>query len=168
MKPHRQQKLILITLCLVFVAAAATLAGFAFKNQIDLFYSPTDVHNGLVQTDRSFRAGGLVKYDSLHRDPDTLMARFVITDQVHDLAAQYQGILPDLFREGQGIVATGMLTEDGIFVASEVLAKHDETYMPAEVKDALERAGKSGFDHDYLGYGAYPQLDSDAGAGQYE
>ncbi len=141
MKKHRKQKLVVILMGFSFLAAAMTLAGFALKEQIDLFYSPSDIHNGLVQHDRSFRAGGLVKYGTVQRDPESLIVDFVLTDQAHDLKVSYQGILPDLFREGQGIVAMGELNSQGVFVASQVLAKHDEQYMPAEVKDALQRSG---------------------------
>lgn len=141
MKAHRKQKLLVILLGLSFLASALTLAFFALREQIDLFYSPSDIHNGLAQQDRAFRAGGLVKYGSVERDRETLIVTFQLTDQAHDLSVSYQGILPDLFREGQGIVAMGRLNADGVFEASQVLAKHDEQYMPAEVKDALERSG---------------------------
>ena len=112
-----------------------------------MFYSPSQVADGEVDAGVEFRIGGMVKEGSVAEDEDSLRVRFVTTDYVNDVPIHYEGILPDLFREGQGIVAEGALDEAGIFQASRVLAKHDENYMSAEVKAAMERAGASPENH---------------------
>ena len=96
---------------------------------------------GEAPSSRNFRIGGLVVVNSVERDPETLFVQFKLTDTLQEVTVNYEGILPDLFREGQGIVANGQLRADGTFAASQVLAKHDENYMPAEVADALKKAG---------------------------
>ena len=105
------------------------------------FYSPTEIANGEAPKVRAFRIGGLVLTDSVKRNPNNLKVNFVLTDTINEIKVIYDGILPDLFREGQGIVANGKMKSDNIFVADEVLAKHDENYMPPEVAKALEDAG---------------------------
>lgn len=144
MKAHRKQKLILIAAGLAVLALALTFVGIAMRNQINLYYSPTDIASGLASPGQTFRAGGLVVEGSVSRDEETLFAQFTVTDGAQELVMQYIGILPDLFREGQGIVAQGSLNEAGIFVADEVFAKHDENYLPAEVEESLKASG-----HDY-------------------
>ncbi len=104
------------------------------------FYSPSEVAAGEAPSERKFRVGGLVVDGSVQRVPDSLAVEFTVTDTVHEVVVSYEGILPDLFREGQGIVAHGRTREDGVFEASEVLAKHDENYMPPEVASALAAA----------------------------
>jgi len=113
----------------------------AFEKNLIYFYSPTQIAASEAPTTRAFRIGGLVLEGSVVRDPETLEVRFVLTDTLNQITVTYEGILPDLFREGQGIVANGKLDENGIFQAKEVLAKHDENYMPPEVAEALEKAG---------------------------
>ena len=105
------------------------------------FYSPTEIINGDAPKARSFRIGGLVVTDSVIRNSDDLKVSFILTDTVNKVKVIYEGILPDLFREGQGIVANGKLQSDNIFIAEQVLAKHDENYMPPEVAEALKAAG---------------------------
>jgi cytochrome c-type biogenesis protein CcmE len=144
MTPRRKKRLTLVGLVLLGVAGAAALFLTAFQENLVYFYSPTEVANGKAPVDRTFRIGGLVKEGSVERDQETLEARFVVTDTAHNVPIVYEGVLPDLFREGQGIVANGKLTKEGTFQAAEVLAKHDENYMPPEAAEALEKAQKEG------------------------
>ncbi len=113
----------------------------AFQKNLLYFYSPTQIVAGEAPTNRSFRVGGLVKDGSVERDSKDLNVSFVLTDTANQIKVSYKGILPDLFREGQGIVANGNLSGTNVFIAEEVLAKHDENYMPSEVAQALEKAG---------------------------
>ena len=123
------------------VAATVGLGLAALKQNINLFYTPTEIANGDAPQDIRIRAGGLVKDGSVTRSEDTLTVDFIVTDGDAEVNIQYRGILPDLFREGQGIVAMGRLNTDGVLIADEVLAKHDENYMPPEVSSALEKTG---------------------------
>ncbi len=134
----RRKRLLLVGGILVGVATATTVATFAFRENLSYFYNPTQVTDGAVPRGRSFRVGGLVTKGSLHREPGKLEVRFVVTDLNRDVTVQYAGVLPDLFREGQGIIAHGKLDPSGVFVADEVLAKHDEKYMPPEVAQSLK------------------------------
>jgi cytochrome c-type biogenesis protein CcmE len=126
-----------VALILAGVGAAAAFALNAFQDNLLYFYSPSDVSAGKAPPDRSFRVGGMVTEGSFHRPSGSLQATFVLTDFAHNVTVKYTGVLPDLFREGQGIVARGRLASDGSFVAEEVLAKHDENYMPPVVADSL-------------------------------
>ncbi len=138
----RRRKLLLNTIFIVIGSAAATaLLLKAFSENLLYFYSPMQIKNGEAPTTRSFRIGGLVVDGSVKRNQDSLAVSFDLTDTVENVTVVYEGILPDLFREGQGIVANGTLDQDGVFTATEVLAKHDENYMPPEVAAALEEAG---------------------------
>ena len=112
----------------------------AFNSNMVFFFSPSDVHASVAPVNHDFRLGGLVEEGSLSREDDGLTVHFVVTDNAKTVPVIFTGILPDLFREGQGVVTQGKLDTNGVFVASEVLAKHDETYMPPEVADALEKA----------------------------
>lgn len=141
MNPVRKKRLIIIVAILLGVAATVGLGLTALQQNINLFYTPTQIANGEAPQDARIRAGGLVKDGSLRRSEDSLTVDFLVTDGDADTAIQYRGILPDLFREGQGIVALGRLNEKGVLIADEVLAKHDENYMPPEVEDALEKTG---------------------------
>lgn len=141
MNPVRKKRLIIILAILFGVSATLGLGLYALQQNINLFYTPTEIANGQAPEDMRIRAGGLVKEGSVERDEDQLTVRFVVTDGEADVVVAYKGILPDLFREGQGIVALGRLSSDRVLVADEVLAKHDENYMPPEVGDALEKAG---------------------------
>ena len=141
MNPRRRKMAITIVFIVVGVGAATTLALKAFQENLLYFYSPAQIKNGEAPQARLFRIGGMVVEGSVVRDPDSLKVSFVLTDTAQEVEVNYEGILPDLFREGQGIVANGKLNAGGIFVAKEVLAKHDENYMPAEVTEALAKAG---------------------------
>jgi len=127
---------------LAAVALALTLALLALSQNINLFYTPTQIASGEAPSDTRIRAGGMVKPGSLKREANSLVVRFVVTDYAHDLAIEYQGILPDLFREGQGVVALGRINSKGVLLAEQILAKHDETYMPPEVNKALQESGR--------------------------
>ena len=130
-----------LVLSIVFGVAMASVLGLtAFEENLLYFYSPTQVKAGEAPKAHSFRVGGLVVDGSVYRAPDSLMVQFDVTDNEESMTVQYTGILPDLFREGQGIVAMGGFVDNGVFVADEVLAKHDEKYMPPEVAAALKEA----------------------------
>ena len=140
MRPRRRQRFILVGLLLAGVGIAATLALLALRENINLFFSPSQVVAGEAPQDTSFRLGGMVVDGSVGRPEGDLTVRFDLTDTAQAVTVIYTGILPDLFREGQGIVAQGKLLPDGTFQAEQVLAKHDENYMPPEVEDAIEKA----------------------------
>ena len=141
MKP-KERRMILIGLGMLALAAAAALTLTAFEENLVFFYSPTDLAQREMPPGRLFRLGGLVEEDSLMKLDDGLTIAFRITDLSHSVPVTYRGILPDLFGEGQGVVTDGTLGPDGVFVAREVLAKHDENYMPPEVAEALREAGQ--------------------------
>ena len=139
MRLRKRQRLILVVVALLLLGGASGLVLSALSDSVAFFVTPSDIATGKVDADRRFRLGGLVVEGSVERDGGTV--RFRLTDRAHEVPVRYQGILPDLFREGQGIVAQGVLGADGVFTASEVFAKHDENYMPPEVADALKQAG---------------------------
>jgi len=143
MKP-RQKRFVLIGLGLVALAVAAVLVLNAFQSNLVFFFTPTQVVNGEVPQGRSFRIGGMVEQGSLTREGDGLTVHFIVTDMAKRVPVLFKGILPDLFKEGKGAVAQGQLGADGTFIASEVLAKHDENYMPPEVAEALAKAKAKG------------------------
>ncbi len=136
-RKHKRLTFVGLGLCLLGVAVALVLT--AFEENIVFFHSPTDVAQGKVEIDRRVRLGGLVETGSVEKKPDAVTA-FAITDGANTIPVTYKGILPDLFREGQGVVTEGRLVA-GVFRAEEVLAKHDETYMPPEVAEALKASG---------------------------
>jgi cytochrome c-type biogenesis protein CcmE len=144
MNPKRKKRLTLVLVLVVGMSAAVALATVAFRQNMLYFFSPTQVMAGEAPQGRAIRVGGMVAQGSLQRASDSLDVYFDVTDYQHTIKVQYQGILPDLFREGQGIVAIGEMREDGSFNAREVLAKHDENYMPPEVADALKAAQAEG------------------------
>lgn len=139
MKPARKQRLYLIGLIVLGVGLATTFALKAFNENLMYFFSTTDVVEGKAPNDRLFRLGGMVVDGSVERPDDGILVRFKLTDYGQMVTVEYSGILPDLFREGQGIVANGKLNNKGVFVAQEVLAKHDENYMPPEVEESLKK-----------------------------
>ncbi|HEY6985397.1 MAG TPA: cytochrome c maturation protein CcmE [Rhodanobacteraceae bacterium] len=139
MTPTRQRRLIVISLIVAAVAVAAGLTVLALQQNMTYLFSPSEVHEGHAPKDARFRLGGVVEEHSIQRAGDSLKVDFVVTDRFQTIPVEYTGILPDLFREGQSIVATGAMQGDR-FVATEVLAKHDETYMPPEVADAIAKA----------------------------
>jgi len=138
MHPHRKQRLIWVSLIVVLSSAAIGLVTFALRDNINLFYPPVDVVAGKAPLDRNIRLGGMVIEGSIERSDTSLTTQFWVTDYEASVAVRYTGILPDLFAEGQGVVAEGRLDETGALVATQVLAKHDENYMPPEVAAALE------------------------------
>jgi len=134
----RHKRFILIVLGLLVLGAAATLILNAFQSNLVFFFTPTQVAQGEAPRGTAFRVGGMVKEGSVVRDSEN--GRFVVTDTSQEVKVHYRGMLPDLFKEGRGVVAQGRLNEQGEFVASEVLAKHDENYMPPEAKHAMDQA----------------------------
>ncbi len=142
MMKRKHRRLVALLIGLTALAGAAALVLTAFQENIMLFYSPSDLAERPPQGVRSFRMGGLVEEGSLRRLDGGLTVEFRITDLAESVPVTYTGILPDLFREGQGVVAEGVLNGAGVFEAREVLAKHDETYMPPEVAEALKAAGQ--------------------------
>ena len=138
MNPKRKKRLTIILAIVLGSSIAVGLTLYALKQNINLFYSTTQVAKGEAPQDARIRVGGMVVKGSLKRSPNSLRVEFKITNYEHDVTVVFTGILPDLFREGQGIIAQGKLDSNGIFQADEVLAKHDENYMPPEIKDSLK------------------------------
>ncbi len=138
---RKGRRLTFVALGMATLGIAAALVLSALEDSIVFFYSPTDLVTKKVPEDRRLRIGGLVEEGSMKRLADGLTVRFTVTDGANTLPVSYRGMLPDLFREGQGVVAEGRLAADGHFRADEVLAKHDENYMPPEVAEALKKAG---------------------------
>ncbi len=139
MNPLRKRRLVLVGLLLLGIGSATALALTALSDNVNHFYSPSAVLAGEAPTARNFRLGGVVLEGSSKRDGSSLLASFAVTDRFKEVKVHYEGILPDLFKEGQSVIATGQLDQNGVFVAHEVLAKHDENYMPAEVADAIAK-----------------------------
>ncbi|MDD5470461.1 MAG: cytochrome c maturation protein CcmE [Sideroxydans sp.] len=136
----RQKRLTWILVGVALVAAAVGLVLFALKNNVSLYFTPTQVYIKEAPQARNFRIGGMVEEGSVQRQNDGLTVHFKITDTANAMEVEYKGILPDLFKEGKGVVAQGKLNEQNVFVAEEVLAKHDENYMPPEAMDAIKKA----------------------------
>lgn len=143
MKPIRKKRLYLILLMVAGVAVGAWFGLKAFNENLMYFYSTSDVIDGKAPKDHLFRLGGMVVKGSVQRPGDGMTVKFTLTDMAKQVDVEYTGILPDLFREGQGIVANGKLNEKGLFVAQEVLAKHDENYMPPEVEGSMKKPYKA-------------------------
>jgi cytochrome c-type biogenesis protein CcmE len=143
MKPRRQ-RMLAVVLIVAGAGSAAALGLLAFKENVLYFYSPSQIVEGEAPGDRRIRMGGMVTEGSVQREPGSLEVRFVLSDTAEEVAVTYSGILPDLFREGQGIIVHGTLDGGGTFVADEVLAKHDESYMPPEVAASMEAARSNG------------------------
>lgn len=145
MTSRKRRRMWIVVLCAIGLGSATALTLTAFQDNLVFFRSPSDVLAERPTPDRAFRLGGLVEAGSVERESPAPGQRpvvhFRVTDGAHAVRVTYQGVLPDLFREGQGVVTLGRLTADGTFRATEVLARHDETYMPPEVADALKRAG---------------------------
>jgi cytochrome c-type biogenesis protein CcmE len=139
---RKRRRLIALGVGLSLLAAATALVLAAFNENLVFFYSPSDLAEKAIGPDRRIRIGGLVEPQSLKRQANGHGIDFRVTDGRTTLAVIYDGVLPDLFREGQGVVAEGRLRENGVFAATSVLAKHDENYMPPEVADALKKAGR--------------------------
>jgi cytochrome c-type biogenesis protein CcmE len=139
--PTRKRRLVALLLILAGVGVASTVAFYSLQENMLYFQSPSDLAAQPMPAGRQFRLGGLVKPGTVTRAQEGLATRFVVTDGPREIIVEYVGILPDLFREGQGVIARGSLDGNGLFEATEVLAKHDENYMPPEVADALEASG---------------------------
>ncbi len=139
---RKHRRLAFVVTGMVLLGAAAALVLNAFEENLVFFYSPSDLAAKGIPDGRRFRVGGLVEEGSVKRLADGLTVEFVVTDLVETVPVSYRGPLPDLFREGQGVVAEGVLTAGGVFRADGVLAKHDENYMPPEVAEALKKAGQ--------------------------
>jgi cytochrome c-type biogenesis protein CcmE len=139
---RKRRRLIALGIGMFLLAAATALVLTAFNDNLVFFYSPSDLAAKAIGPDRRIRIGGLVEPRSLKRQPDGRGIDFRVTDGKTTVAVVYDGVLPDLFREGQGVVTEGRLRRDGVFAATSVLAKHDEKYMPPEVADALKKAGR--------------------------
>jgi cytochrome c-type biogenesis protein CcmE len=142
MRLRKRQRLMLVMALLVLLGGATGLALLAFSDSIAFFVTPTDIATKRIDPGQRFRLGGVVVPGSIERTAADGTVSFALTDKVHQVRVRYRGLLPDLFREGQGIVAQGHIDGDGVFIASEVLAKHDERYMPPEVANALKAAGR--------------------------
>lgn len=139
----RQQRLIVLSVVVLLIGSAVSLALYSLRQNINLFYTPTQVLAGEVPLKQGFRIGGMVVKKSVHREADGLTVDFKLTDTAQTVNVQYRGVLPDLFREGQGVVAEGSLINANTFRAERVLAKHDENYMPPEVSYAVKKAHDS-------------------------
>ncbi len=144
MNAIRKQRLMLVLLLVAGVATAVTLALFTLGENINHYYSPTQIAQGEAPIAKKIRGGGLIVPGSVKRDPDSLKVQFTITDGPAQVNVHYDGILPDLFKEGQGVIALGQLNQQGDFVAEQILAKHDENYMPPEVQKAIDDAHAGG------------------------
>lgn len=141
MHPARKQKLLIVGSIVIGSALAVGLMLYAFNEGLNVFFTPTEIAEGKVRPDQNIRIGGMVKMGSLKKEGlEGTRIEFIATDTNEDVPVVYTGVLPDLFREGQGVVAEGKLNADGVFQASTILAKHDENYMSAEVKAALDAA----------------------------
>jgi cytochrome c-type biogenesis protein CcmE len=143
MHPIRKKRLTIVLFLMAGLAVAVGLTTYALRQNINLFYDPTQIAAGEAPADVRIRAGGMVEAGSVLRDTESLKVAFKVTDFTESVTVEYVGILPDLFTEGQGIVAMGKLNSEGVFIADQVLAKHDENYMPPEVADALAKASES-------------------------
>jgi cytochrome c-type biogenesis protein CcmE len=141
MHPLRRKRLAIVLILVLGIGTAVGLTLYALKQNMNLFYSPSQIAAGEAPLERSLRVGGLVLPGSVQRDANSLRVSFTLTDNLKQLRVNYEGILPDLFREGQGMIARGVLKSDGTLWAEEVLAKHDENYMPPEVAGSLKQAG---------------------------
>ena len=142
MTKRKQRRLTLLGLGMLALAGATALVLTAFEDNMVFFYSPSEVQAKTVPPDRYVRLGGLVKEGSVEKIADGATVRFAVTDGKNAVTVRYRGMLPDLFREGQGVVTQGQFNGEGVFVAKEVLAKHDENYMPPEVAEALKESGE--------------------------
>lgn len=144
MTPARKKRLYLVLLMVVGISAAVALAITAFDENLMFYYTPSEIAAGEAPVDHPFRMGGLVTTGSIQRQDEGLTIQFDVTDNDKIVTVEYTGILPDLFREGQGIISRGTLRPDGVFVADEILAKHDENYMPPEVAESLKTVHSGG------------------------
>ena len=143
MNPVRRKRLILISIMLIGVGSAVGFALYAFNQNMMFYYSPTEVMTGMAPAHAQIRLGGVVVNGTFKHLPNSIRSQFEVSDGAKQVEVQYDGVLPDLFREGQVVLAKGTLNKDGVFMADEVLAKHDEKYMPREVVDSLKKAAEA-------------------------
>ena len=139
----RHKRLIIILFFIAIISIITGLVLNVFRSNLVFFHTPTEVSEGNVPYDRMFRIGGIVQEGSVLRDEDSVFVNFIVTDRVSSINVKYSGILPDLFKEGKGVVVQGKINKNNVMMASIVLAKHDENYMPPEAAEAMERAKKS-------------------------
>ncbi len=154
MHPVRKQRLIIVIFIVIFASVAVGLMTFALRENINLFYPPSAMAAGEAPIDKRIRAGGCVLPGQVKRSTESLEVSFLITDGAANVEVIYTGILPDLFSEGEAVVVNGRLNGDGVFMATEVLAKHDETYTPPEVAEAMEASGQHEATCEGLNYGS--------------
>ncbi len=141
MKPHRKRRLVIVGFVVLMSGAAVGFALMALNENINLFFSPEQMVNGEAPVGKTIRAGGMVVAGSVRREEGSLVVYFDVSDlELSNFKVRYEGILPDLFREGQGVIALGKLQGDGVFLADSILAKHDENYMPPEVQDVIDQS----------------------------
>ena len=162
---RKRRRLYLVIGAMALLGIAAALVLTAIRDTLVFFYSPAELTEKDIAPGKNFRLGGLVAEGSVEKLPDGLTTRFVITDLSAEVPVLYRDLLPDLFREGQGVVAEGTLNPEGVFMARQVLAKHDENYMPPEVAEALKKSGQW---QGASGQGASGQGDSELGAAETE
>lgn len=154
MHPVRKQRLILVLFVVVFASLAVGLMAYALRENINLFYPPSKIAAGEAPVDKRIRAGGCVLPGQVKRDSESLDVSFLITDGAASVEVRFSGILPDLFSEGEAVVVNGKLNGDGVFMASEVLAKHDETYTPPEVAESMQNTGEHQKTCEGMSYGS--------------
>ncbi|GAB3106225.1 cytochrome c maturation protein CcmE [Aestuariicella hydrocarbonica] len=154
MHPVRKQRLIMVLFVVIFASVAVGLLAYALRENINLFYPPSKIIAGEAPVDKRIRAGGCVLPGEVRRAKDNLDVSFLITDGAASVEVQYSGILPDLFAEGEAVVVNGKLNGEGVFMASEVLAKHDETYTPPEVAEAMQNTGEHQKTCEGMNYGS--------------
>lgn len=143
MKPARKKRLFFILFLVTGITVAAAFALYAFNQNLMFYFSPSDIKQGKAPINKLFRMGGMVVEGTFKKEKETLKVHFDLTDYEKTVSVEYTGILPDLFREGQGIISRGKLNDKGVFLAEEVLAKHDENYMPPEVAESLKKKKKN-------------------------
>lgn len=153
MHPERKRRLWIVVGSIVALSLGITLVLYAMRQNINYFYTPTQIWSGEAPKERTVNTGGMVVNGSVKRDPESLKVQFVLTDTDKEVKVYYEGILPDLFREGQGIIAIGKIAPDNTVQATQILAKHDENYMAPEVKDAIEQAEKRAREKNAAGAG---------------
>ena len=159
---RRHRRIVFVVLAVISVGVAAMLVNKALNQNISYFYSPSQVKAGEAPAEHVFRLGGMVKEGSVQRIGDGLTVEFVVTDYAEDFKVNYTGILPDLFTEGQGVVTKGRLHNGNVFIADEVLAKHDENYMPPEVAATLKLDAKAGSETSPKSYGQAKQKQTES------
>lgn len=142
MNKIQKHRLTYLSIFLIGLAIAAGLILYALRQNLNVFVTPSQIATQSINADYNMRLGGMVKKGSIHRDPNSLRVEFIVTDYKHEVTVRYEGVLPDLFHEEKGMIAEGKLDAHGVFLASQVLAKHDENYMPKNVYDAMRKGAE--------------------------